>query len=124
MSPTLLALILATVTASACAQLALKLGMSSPGVKAAMQEGGAAAMLLAVAGSPLVWIGLMIYGLSVVVWLWVLSKVDLSLAYPFVGVSFIMVMLFGVFLLNEQVTPLRLVGTVLIAVGCVLVARS
>lgn len=123
MSPLTLALILATVTASACAQLALKLGMTSPGVAAALPQGGKS-ILLAVASSPLVWVGLTIYGLSVAVWLWILSKVDLSLAYPFVGVSFIMVMLFGVFLLNETVTPLRMIGTLLIAVGCVLVARS
>src|SRR5665648_134566 len=123
MSMLTLALILATVTASACAQLALKLGMTSPGVVAALPQGGKS-ILLAVASSPLVWTGLTIYGLSVAVWLWILSKVDLSLAYPFVGVSFIVVMLFGVFLLNETVTPLRLIGTLLIAVGCVMVARS
>jgi drug/metabolite transporter (DMT)-like permease len=123
MSMLTLALILATVTASACAQLALKLGMTSPAVTAAMPEGGKS-LLLAVATSPMVWTGLIIYGLSVAVWLWILSKVDLSLAYPFVGVSFIVVMVFGVFLLNESVTPLRMAGTLLIAVGCVLVARS
>ena len=117
------ALIIATVTASACAQLALKLGMSSPAVAAALPQGGKA-LLLAVAGSPLVWTGLAIYGSSVAVWLWILSKVDLSLAYPFVGVSFVVVMLFGVFLLDETVSPLRMVGTLLIAAGCVLVARS
>jgi len=123
MSPLTLGMILATVTASACAQLALKLGMTSPGVAAALPQGGKA-VLLAVASSPLVWTGLTIYGLSVAVWLWILSKVDLSLAYPFVGISFIVVMAFGVFLLNETVTPLRMTGTLLIAVGCVLVARS
>lgn len=123
MSMLTLALILATVTASACAQLALKLGMTSPAVVAALPQGGKG-ILIAVASSPLVWTGLTIYGLSVAVWLWILSKVDLSLAYPFVGVSFIVVMLFGVFLLNETVTPLRMVGTLLIAFGCVLVARS
>jgi drug/metabolite transporter (DMT)-like permease len=123
MSLLTLALILATVTASACAQLALKLGMTSPAVAAAMPEGGKS-LLLAVASSPMVWTGLTIYGLSVAVWLWILSKVELSLAYPFVGVSFIVVMLFGAFLLNESVTPLRMAGTLLIAVGCVLVARS
>jgi drug/metabolite transporter (DMT)-like permease len=123
MSMLTLALILATVTASACAQLALKLGMTSPAVVAALPQGGKG-ILIAVASSPLVWTGLTIYGLSVAVWLWILSKVDLSLAYPFVGVSFIVVMLFGVFLLNETVTPLRMIGTLLIAFGCVLVARS
>lgn len=123
MSILTLGLILATVTASACAQLALKLGMSSPAVAAALPAGGQS-LVLAVATSPLVWAGLTIYGLSIAVWLWILSRVDLSLAYPFVGVSFIVVMLFGVFLLQESVTPMRMVGTILIAVGCVLVARS
>ncbi len=123
MTLTTLSLILATVTASACAQLALKLGMSSPTVTAALPQGGKE-VIFAVAASPLVWTGLTIYGLSVAVWLWILSKVDLSLAYPFVGVSFILVMLFGVFLLQEAVTPLRVVGTLLIALGCVMVARS
>jgi drug/metabolite transporter (DMT)-like permease len=118
-----LALILGTVLASAVAQLALKLGMSSPAIAAAGQSGGKA-LILAVAASPLVWTGLMIYGAGVLAWLYVLSKVDLSLAYPFVGVSFIVVMLFGIFLLQEAVTPLRMVGTVLIALGCIMVARS
>jgi len=118
-----LTLILATVTASAVAQLALKMGMKTPAVAAALPEGGKA-LILAAAASPLVWTGLIIYGLSVVVWLWILAKVDLSLAYPFVGVSFIAVMLFGIFLLGESVTPLRIAGTFLIAVGCILVARS
>jgi drug/metabolite transporter (DMT)-like permease len=123
MSVLTLALILATVTASACAQLALKLGMKSQPVAMAVSAGGRD-LFLAVASSPLVWAGLTIYGVSIAVWLWILSKVDLSLAYPFVGVSFIVVMLFGVFLLHETVTPLRMLGTVLIAAGCMLVARS
>ncbi|MGB0085976.1 MAG: hypothetical protein WBP94_11455 [Rhodomicrobiaceae bacterium] len=123
MSVATLTLILATVFASACAQLALKLGMNSPAVAAALPHGGRD-LLMAVASSPLVWTGLTIYGLSVSVWLWILSKVDLSLAYPFVGVSFIVVMLFGAFILQESVTPMRMVGTTLIALGAVLVARS
>jgi drug/metabolite transporter (DMT)-like permease len=123
MSLLTLVLILATVTASACAQLALKLGMSSTAVAAAIPQGGKA-LIVAVVASPLVWVGLVIYGSSVAVWLWILSKVDLSLAYPFVGISFIVVMVFGIFLLNETVSPLRLIGTLLIALGCVLVARS
>lgn len=123
MSISTLILILGTVFASAVAQLALKLGMSSPAIAAAGQNGGRA-LILAVAGSPLVWTGLVIYGAGVIAWLYVLSKVDLSLAYPFVGVSFIVVMLFGMFLLQETVGPMRVIGTVLIALGCVMVARS
>jgi drug/metabolite transporter (DMT)-like permease len=123
MSPLVLGLILLTVTLSACAQLALKWGVTRPDMVIALQ-GGAVDVLLAAALSPLIWVGLIIYGLSVCLWLWVLSRVDLSVAYPFVGVSFLVTMAFGVFLLQENVGPMRVVGTILIAVGCVLVGKS
>lgn len=123
MSYMALGLILFTVVLSACAQLALKLGVSNPHMNSALEAGivdGVTAALF----SPLIWLGLTIYGVSVAMWLWVLSKVDLSVAYPFVGVSFLVTMAFGFFLLNENVTMTRIAGTLLIGVGCVLVARS
>ncbi len=123
MTLTLLGLILFTVTLSACAQLAFKLGVGNPAVTQAMREGALGA-LTAVATSPLILLGLAIYGLSVMLWLWVLTKVDLSIAYPFVGISFLVTMAFGAFLLNEDVTAIRIAGTVLIALGCILVGRS
>lgn len=119
----MLAVILATVTLSAVAQLALKVGMTSPSMVGAMKLGGSD-LLVAAALSPWIWTGLLIYGLSVILWLWVLAKVELSVAYPFVGVSFLMTAAFGALLLNESVTAGRLAGTVLIVVGCILVARS
>lgn len=123
MSYFVLGLILLTVTLSACAQLALKLGVSKPYLESAMQIGVFEA-LIAAATSPLIWLGLIIYGVSVVMWLWVLSKVDLSVAYPFVGVSFLITMAFGMFFLSENVTPIRIIGTLLIAGGCILVGKS
>lgn len=123
MSYLVLSLILFTVTLSACAQLALKLGVAKPQMVSAMQT-GVLDTLIAAAGSPLIWIGLIIYALSVGLWIWVLSKVDLSVAYPFVGVGFLVTMAFGAFLLNENVTPIRIIGTMLIVTGCVLVGKS
>ena len=123
MSLLVLGLILLTVMLSACAQLALKWGVTRPDMAIALESGAIDAMLTA-ALSPLIWLGLIIYGLSVCLWLWVLSKVDLSVAYPFVGVSFLVTMAFGAFLLQENVGPMRVVGTILIAVGCVLVGKS
>lgn len=118
-----LALIIFTVTLSACAQLALKMGADSPAMKTAISTGIMDAVIAA-AFSPLIWTGLTIYGLSVALWVWVLSKVDLTIAYPFVGISFLITMAFGAFILDESITSLRIVGTLLIAVGCVLVAQS
>lgn len=123
MSFVLLAVILATVTLSAFAQLALKMGVGaiSPAVQA---KGVGLELLAAAASSPLILLGLAIYGVSVVAWLWVLSKTDLSVAYPFVGLSFLTTMFFGSWFLHENVTPLRLAGTLLVVVGCIIVARS
>lgn len=123
MSILVLGLILLTVFASACAQLVLKLGVADEKMQAAMQS-GLIESVLAAAVSPFIWLGLIIYALSVALWLWVLSKVDLSVAYPFVGLGFVVTMLFGVLLLNENVTMMRVVGTLLIVGGCVLVGRS
>jgi len=123
MTLSLLLLLLVTVAFSACGQLALKLGVMNPAVEAARGE-GVWRFLASVAAAPGVWVGLAIYAGSVGLWLWVLSRTDLSVAYPFVGVSFVITMLFGALLLHEPVTFGRVAGTLLIAAGCVLVARS
>lgn len=123
MSPFLLGTILFTVTLSACAQLALKWGVTQPEMASALR-GSLVEAVVAAALSPLIWAGLLIYVVSVALWLWVLSKADLSVAYPFVGVSFLVTMAFGAFILQENVGPMRIAGTLLIAGGCILVGRS
>jgi len=122
MSVRLFLLILASVTLSALAQLALKSGTAS--AAPARYKGGAGTELLAMGQSPLVLAGLALYGLGAVLWLFVLARAPLSLAYPFVGLGFILTMLAGTLLLGEQLTAGRIAGTLLIACGCALVARS
>jgi drug/metabolite transporter (DMT)-like permease len=72
----------------------------------------------------MVWLGLFLYGLSAVFWMTVLSRVDLSFAYPMVGFSYVIVLLFSALLLGEQVSPLRWLGTLVIVLGIVLVTRT
>ncbi len=119
-----LSLILTAVAMSALAQLILKLGMSAPPVAASIAQGTTAQVIATIATSPRIIAGLALYGLGAVVWLFVLAKQDLSLAYPFVGLGFIATMLLGVFVLGEHVTLSRVAGTLLIVAGCALVART
>src|SRR3546814_10668309 len=77
-----------------------------------------------VCSSDLIILGLGLYGIGALLWLFVLGRAPLSLAYPFVGIGFILTMLAGAFWLNESISVARAAGTLLIAVGCVLVARS
>ena len=52
------------------------------------------------------------------------SRGAFCLAYPFVGIGFILTMLAGAWWLDESLSAARIAGTLMIAAGCVLVARS
>lgn len=116
--------ILISVAMSAVAQLTLKIGMSKSHVVEAIARNHATDIITAIATSPHIIGGLTLYVLSTLVWLSVLAKLDLSVAYPFVGLGFIATMFLGMLVLGEQVTPIRVAGTLLIFAGCALVARS
>ncbi|MGS5086913.1 EamA family transporter [Hydrogenophaga sp. A37] len=104
------------------AQIILKFGMSSPEVARTLSGGirlsGAVSVLL----HPLVISGLVLYFVAALVWLLVLSKVDVSLAYPFVGLGLVVTMALAWAFLGEAVTTVRIVGTLLIAAGVALLA--
>ncbi|HEY8099328.1 MAG TPA: hypothetical protein VIF82_01115 [Burkholderiaceae bacterium] len=123
MSPLIVVLILVSVSMSAIAQTVLKLGMSGSAVKTAMALGGVHAAK-AVMLNPYVWLGLGIYGAGTVLWLGVLSKIDVSQAYPFVGLGFLLTMASGVLLLGEPLSMSRLAGTFMVLGGVLLVAHS
>lgn len=114
-------LILASVSLSALAQLALKMGTTAA---AGARTGGVGSEVGGLIQSPMVLVGLGLYGVGALLWLFVLGRAPLSLAYPFVGMGFILTMLAGALYLNESLSAARIGGTLLIAFGCVLVARS
>lgn len=70
------------------------------------------------------WIGLCIYGLSAVCWLWVLARTPLSLAYPILSLTFPIVLMLSVLLFAEAISPLRWAGVGVIVVGVSLLART
>ena len=114
--------IMATIVLTAGAQLALKLAVGGLGQDVRLFDSWP--VFLGVLFAPGTIFAMLIYGLSIVSWLWVLSRIDLTVAYPFLGLSFVVAMFFGAWILDETVTPSRLIGTLLIFAGCVLVARS
>jgi drug/metabolite transporter (DMT)-like permease len=58
------------------------------------------------------------------VWLVVLTRVEVSLAYPFVAMGFVLTLILGWWLQGDSIGLMRVAGTLLIAAGVVLVARS
>lgn len=117
-------LVLASVLMSAFAQIALKSGMSTPAVAAASAEGLTWLMVRTVAVSPFVLLGLFLYFASAAVWLLVLARVDVGLAYPFVGLGFVVTVLLAWGLRGEEPTAGRIAGALIICLGVVVLARS
>lgn len=123
MSLASIALLVVSVLLSTAAQLLLKVGMSAVRVGGSGQ-GDPVAFATAVALSPWVVGGLAAYGASAIVWLGVLSKVDVSRAYPCVALGFALTVLAAHVLLGEPVTVARLIGVGAICLGVVVVALS
>lgn len=119
----ILALIVVSVAISALAQIALKSGMSSVSVQKTL---GASPWetLSAALTTPSVLAGLGLYGAGALLWLYVLARVDVSVAYPFVGLGFVLTAAFAILILGEPVNALRLAGTGLVVAGVVLVGVS
>lgn len=125
MDPTLVSaflLILLSTAFGVAGQTALKLGVSQPGV--AENATGVVSIIGLIFKSPLMMLGLVFYGLGALAWIAVLSRLDLSVAYPFLALNFVLVTLSGRFLLGETVPPLRWLGILVIIAGILLVAKS
>ena len=68
--------------------------------------------------------GLVLYGLSVVLWIVALSRVPVSIAYPMVSLGYVVNAIAAWHLLGETLTPMRIAGTGVILLGVLMVARS
>lgn len=116
-------LILAVVTTNALSQLLLKFGMIRIG-KFDFESNTLLKMLPVVAFNPYVVGGLLVLVFSMGLHLMALSRVDLSFAYPFLSISYVLVLFAGYFWFGETVNASRIVGVALICCGTFFVARS
>lgn len=112
-----------SIALSVAAQFFLKAGMSGDGVRSAIAQPYTLKTLFDVLTDKYVIAGFLLYGLGAVVWLDVLSKWDVSKAYPLVGMGFVFTVAIG-FFVGEQVTIPRVIGVMLICAGVFLVGRS
>lgn len=121
----LIALILFSVTLAAVAQLTLKHGMNLVNEQLAPDVFSLnGSSLSVVIRQPYVWSGLFLFGLSALVWLLVLSRASLSFAYPFAALTYVLILLFDQFVLDETVPPLRWAGVAFIGIGIILVSQT
>jgi multidrug transporter EmrE-like cation transporter len=113
-----------SVVFAVAAQFTLKAAMNSVGRIGSTEIAAAGETISRALKEPRLWLGLTLFGVSAMFWLVVLSRVDLSVAYPFVGLSYIVVVMISRLFLHEQVSALRWIGVVVVAVGIAIIGLS
>ena len=111
------------VLLNAAAQLVLKKGMSQIG-SVQIDAASVLTMILKASANLYVWTGLLFYVVSFVVWLMVLSRVEVSYAYPFLSIGYIIAAFAGYFYFSESMTMSRIGGILIICAGVFLLYRS
>lgn len=97
-------------------QLLLKYGMNKIG-ELEFSISNVSVLFLAAIKNIYIWIALMCYGLGMVLWLFVLSKLKLSLAYPATTLIYVFVIAGSWFILKEKITAMQLVGITMMLIG-------
>lgn len=74
--------------------------------------------------TPWVWTAIVCTFLAGVAWMLALTRFELTYAFPFTGISFVLILFAGAFVFGEHVGIARIVGTLLVVLGLVVVVRS
>ena len=117
-------LILLSIAIAVGGQLLLKLGLNKMGSITVDSFGALGQLFSGIIKSPMVIIGLFCYVISAAIWLVVLSAVDLSFAYPFIGLTYVLILIISKFVLKEDVNPWRWAGAAIITIGVVVISRG
>ena len=112
------AILLVAIALGAVGQIFLKAGIQKLGVHPPPMR------VLASIATPMVAGGFVCYGLSSLLYLLAISRLDLSYAYPMVAFSYVLVAVLSYWFFHDVPPPMRVAGLAIILVGVMVVALS
>ena len=115
--------ILFTVMTNAAAQVMLKYGMITLG-PISFSGDTLIQRVFQIVFNPWVFAGLFMFVISMASHLFVLSKVDLSFAYPFLSLAYVVVAVFAWAVFKEELGAFKIAGIAFIMIGTILIAQS
>ena len=115
---------LIAVTAGTIGDLLLASGMKELGDISTMNLRGIMRVAVQALTTPKLVFGTAMLAVFFFLWLAVLSWEDLSVALPMQALNYILVAFLSQYFLHEAVNPLRWAGTVLVAVGVIMITKS
>lgn len=115
--------VFATVALTVYGQLVLKwriadLGAMPPGFREKI------VWLVALCFEPWIFSGFVAAFFAALAWMAALTRFDLSYAYPFTSLSFVLVLILSAGLLNESLNAYKVLGVALIVVGTIVASRG
>jgi len=106
-------------------QMFLKFGMREVGEVTLLElKNNTLSTLLSMLSNPWILIAMPLYAGGFILWLIILSKFNLSFAYPFLALSFVLVPLVSLLILDEYISIMRWVGIFVIFSGIVIIGFS
>jgi len=115
-------LILTSVSLNAGAQLLMRKGMLVIGEISVTNS--LIKVLPQMITNIFLWLSLFCYGISIVTWMIVLSRVEVSYAYAFSSIGYVLVTIMGIMILKENISTMRIIGVCIVCFGIILVAKS
>lgn len=116
-------LIFAGVALNALGQLLLKAGTNAVG-RFEFVADNIVPVATRFAFEPHILAGVLCYGVSLVVWIMGLSRIEVSVAYPLLSLGYVINAVAAWYLFGEALTPARIAGIGLIVVGVFVIARA
>lgn len=118
------ALLILSIGLAVAGQLSMKAGMNKVGEIKSEDLKHPVDLIARVVKSAWAVIGVLLYAISAVFWLVVLSRVNLSVAYPIVAVGYVVVIFYSWLVFKEPVKWFSWVGLALIVVGVIITAQG
>ena len=118
-----IAIIVLSILMSSSAHVCLKKGMMVHGAAANSSE-GLFNQLFLVAVNPWILGGMFLHVSALVVWLYALSRVDITFAYPFLALGYVLVSLAAWLWLDETIGPTKLLAMAIIVIGILILSRA
>jgi multidrug transporter EmrE-like cation transporter len=113
-----------SILLNVCGQVSIKQSITNYQARAGEGTYFGLSTALPILTSPLTLLGLALYAVSAIFWISALSRVQLSYAYPLLGVGYVLVAVASWQLWGENMSVQRILGTLVVAVGVYLVGTS
>lgn len=118
-----LAIIMLSVSFSSVAHILLKKGMMGLAITTTANQ-SLIQKIINTGFNPWVSFGILLHVGALFIWLWALSRVDISFAYPFLALGYVLVSTMAWYWLGEEINTQRLIAMVIIISGIIVLAKA